>query len=212
MSRPSALNGKDLKTPNISKTQISESLITGLFPDPKSLSKGLQSTCSKIEIQFSDIKIKANVQSKMHKNAWNISPNTFKSPFRTARVDPKKPFSSQTLSVQTTFSHTPKPMAPPSSCAEEFITARLPPDWVKFSQTKIAPAVGRQICLVGENQRRKSPKLYKSRSRPQKRIQGAAITTDHSTSAVSWWHLDGDASAHVDKVLLRVDWTCVGEI
>ena len=56
------------KTPDISKTQISESLITSLFPDPKSLSKGLQSTCSKLEIQFSD-------QWKMHETSVQIPSN-----------------------------------------------------------------------------------------------------------------------------------------
>ena len=76
MSMPSGLNGKDaLKTPNISKTQISESLITSLFPDPTSLSKGLQSTCSKFEIQFSDIEIQAIVQSKMHETSVQIPSN-----------------------------------------------------------------------------------------------------------------------------------------
>ena len=40
------------KTPNISKTQISESLITSLFLDPKNLSKGLQSTWSTIEMRL----------------------------------------------------------------------------------------------------------------------------------------------------------------
>ena len=120
------------KTPNVSKTQISESLITSLFPDPKSLSKGLQSTCSKFEIQFFWYGDEGKCAIE---NAWNISPNTFKSPFQSTRVDPEKSFSSQTLSVQTTVSHTPKPMAPPDFFADDFTTTRLPPDWVKCSLT-----------------------------------------------------------------------------
>ena len=70
--------------------------------------------------------------------------------------------------------------------------------------------------------KRKSRKLHKSLSRPQQRIQGAAITTDirsrpqqlqssppeHGTSAPSCRRpLDGDVSARVVKVLLHVDCT-----
>ena len=73
------------------------------------------------------------------------------------------------------------------------------------------------------SQRRKSRKLHKCRSRPQKRIQGTAITTDirnrpqqlqrsfpalHGTSTPCRGPLDGDVSARVVEACEHIDCTC----
>ena len=64
-----ALNGKDTK-----HLKNANGNSTTLVPDPKSVSRGLQS-CSTIEIQFSEIEIKANVRSKMHETSVQIPSN-----------------------------------------------------------------------------------------------------------------------------------------
>ena len=126
MSMPSGLNGKD--TTHLKDTNLWDS-------NYKSLSRPQKF----IKVPTTNMLQTRNPVFWSMENAWNISPNTFKSPFRTARVDPKKSFSPQTLSVQATFTHTPKPcatlMAPPDICADEFIMAMLPPDWAKCSET-----------------------------------------------------------------------------
>ena len=85
------------KTPNISKTQISETPQVS-FQTPKAYPGGCNHHAPKLKSSFliSSLKKMCNRQCMKHQS------KSLKSPFRTARVDPKKSFVSQTLSVQTT--------------------------------------------------------------------------------------------------------------
>ena len=103
MSMPPGLNGNDTKHLKDANLRVS---------NYKSLSRPQKfiegATINMLQIRNTVFWYRDKSNFSMA-NAWNISPNPFKSPFRTARVDPKKSFSPQTLSVQTTVSHTPKP-------------------------------------------------------------------------------------------------------